>query len=76
MNPFLILLLISRGADEPRFVQIPATRSVSGHGAVLDDLESRMPAQHPYLDRDRITWAHETQPRDYNLRPLAGVGGR
>ena len=62
MNSFLILLLstISRGADEPRFVLIQPTYSVSGHGAVLDDLESRMPAQHPYRDRDRITWAHET----------------
>ena len=46
---------------ELKFVDVKTLRTVSpSFGTVLGDIESKMPAGHPYSDTDKITWAHET----------------
>ena len=45
----------------PVITDIPPRRDASAtNGKVIQDLERRMPAQHPYRHSDHITWAHET----------------
>ncbi len=49
-------------SDLLHFVDVPVIQSnVSASlGAVLGDIESRMPKGHQYSAQDKVTWAHET----------------
>lgn len=46
----------------PGWVRVAPLRQVADPrlGKLLSDIESQMPAQHIYRDRDLVTWAHET----------------
>lgn len=63
---FFILLLLTfsfteRASLPPLFTNYPAIRHPDPTlGKILSDIDSHMPANHIYKDRDKITWAHET----------------
>ena len=61
---------------EPKWTSYPAIRQVSNLGKVLSDIESHMPANHMYRDKDKITWAHETtHGLASNIRQKYSSGG-
>jgi thiol-disulfide isomerase/thioredoxin len=43
----------------PDFVNCPPVRQVV-NGTILADIDAHLPAGHQYVDRDAITWGHET----------------
>jgi hypothetical protein len=54
------------------FIAVPPLRPVDV-GPVVSDIESHLPAGHPYYDSDRITWVHEgTHGINSRLRNLYG----
>lgn len=55
----ICLALATCAFAEPQWVQYPPLRNVGNLGPVVSDVESHLPAGHPYRDNDRITWSHE-----------------
>lgn len=57
----LLLVGVAIGQAGSWLWQAKPIREVDGSlGKALGDIESHMPAGHPYRSSDRITWAHET----------------
>ena len=67
LGALLLLVLLgfifvgATGQKQTGWYNIEPSRKVSENlGAVLGDVESRMPRGHIYTDSDQITWTHET----------------
>lgn len=58
MIQFIILALVLFSAL-PTFTNYPLIRNVGNLNGVVADIESHLPARHPYRDADKITWVHE-----------------
>ncbi len=57
----------------PTFTNYPSIRNVGNLAPVVADIESHLPAGHPYRDSDLITWVHEgTHGINSQLRGLFG----
>ncbi len=55
----LILFLMLAGTANAQFVNVPPFRG-NTVGGFLGDIDSHLRAGHPYKERDRVSWAHET----------------
>jgi len=55
----ICLICTAAFANEPLLTNYPPLRNVGNLGPVVTDIESHLPAGHPYRDNDRITWTHE-----------------
>ncbi len=57
----------------PAITNYPSIRNVGNLSPIIADIESHLPAGHPYRDSDRITWVHEgTHGINSQLRNLYG----
>ena len=71
-----IILLCTVFGATPNITNYPPIRSVTNFDSVINDIESHLPANHPYWDRDPITFTHEgTHGINSQLRNLFGKPG-
>jgi len=47
------------GPKGPACITYAPLRNIGNIGPVVTDIESHLPASHPYRDRDLVTWVHE-----------------
>lgn len=72
-----LVAIVGRAVAEPAWIDVPAIKQVdvSRLGAVLADIESRLPNGHPYVNQSNfVNWAHEGT-HGVNSHIRNGMGG-